>query len=104
VESGYILPTLQHFVRPTPTRTHPHMSASPTFADTTARIPVWIDCDPGHDDAMAILLAGHHPRLHVLGWVSLIAVMVPFRVCCDGWPDVCLSVCLCVRAHVCMHL
>lgn len=36
-------------------------------SSAAAVIPVWLDCDPGHDDALAMMLAGHSSRLRILG-------------------------------------
>lgn len=30
-------------------------------------VSVWLDCDPGHDDACAIMLAGHHEAVKLIG-------------------------------------
>lgn len=35
--------------------------------DSADRIPIILDCDPGHDDAVAIMLALGSPRIDVLG-------------------------------------
>jgi pyrimidine-specific ribonucleoside hydrolase len=41
------------------------------MTDTPARIPVILDCDPGHDDALAITLALARPELDVLGITTI---------------------------------
>ncbi|KAF2125826.1 Inosine/uridine-preferring nucleoside hydrolase [Dothidotthia symphoricarpi CBS 119687] len=37
------------------------------MVDISRKIPLWLDCDTGHDDAYALLLSAHDPRVQLLG-------------------------------------
>ena len=47
---------------------HSVTQTAPPHPDShTGRVPVILDCDPGHDDAFAIILAALHHRIQLLG-------------------------------------
>ena len=52
--------------------------SSPPISGLPSEKAVWLDCDPGHDDAIALLLAVHHPDLRLVG-VSTVAGNAPGR-------------------------
>ncbi|KIW96434.1 uncharacterized protein Z519_03503 [Cladophialophora bantiana CBS 173.52] len=47
---------------------------------SSSRLPVWLDCDPGHDDACALLFAAYHQSLDLIG-VSTVHGNAPLSKC-----------------------
>ncbi len=48
------------------------MIVNPTCKDNMEKQKIILDCDPGHDDAVAIMLAGKNPAIDVLG-ITIVA-------------------------------
>ncbi|KAI9477308.1 hypothetical protein LPJ78_003487 [Coemansia sp. RSA 989] len=43
------------------------MTIATAVSISTEPVPLWIDCDVGHDDALAIMLAAYNPHIKLLG-------------------------------------
>lgn len=48
------------------------MPVNQTYKDNVEKQKIILDCDPGHDDAVAIMLAGSSPAIEVLG-ITIVA-------------------------------
>ncbi|VVT48684.1 uncharacterized protein SAPINGB_P001900 [Magnusiomyces paraingens] len=50
-----------------------------TVPETSTKIPLWIDCDPGHDDAIAMLLGSNLPEYFFLVGISTVHGNAPLK-------------------------
>ncbi|KAK4055123.1 Uridine nucleosidase 1 [Microbotryomycetes sp. JL201] len=64
----------------------------------SARKQVWLDADPGHDDAIAILLALHLPHIELVG-LSTVHGNTSVENATGKFPQVCQDVSLMTEIH-----